>query len=237
MTDATHRSLASAALGLALALVSANASAHLGHVVENAERYVKLDAHEGELRVVVSITLGAAEGRRALDAADTNEDGRLDDAEVDAHVRGYADTLDRDLRLTIDDAPMPWRLASLRISPRGPAVPRAVEFEVRQTLREGTHRLTLHDSGEGPSFDRTDVALHAREGARLEASGAGATLRTPALRRISYAPPSGPRHIASARFWVPAAPVDRAPMGWALLVCLGVGIVAVGLARGLSQRR
>ena len=58
-----------ALLGLALLLWASPASAHVGHVILRAERYLKLDVAGRDARVVVSLTLGEGEGRRVLELA------------------------------------------------------------------------------------------------------------------------------------------------------------------------
>ena len=49
--------------------------AHLGHVIQQAERYIKLDVSGYRVRVVVSLTLGAQEMSRVMHQADTDQNG------------------------------------------------------------------------------------------------------------------------------------------------------------------
>ncbi len=98
-------------LGLALALgcallLASPARAHLGHTIGRAERYLKIDVAGHEARFVVSLTLGAREGGRLLGEADTNGDGRVDEAERDAYLSQWAAGLHEELPVTLDGGPV-----------------------------------------------------------------------------------------------------------------------------------
>ena len=72
-----------AALALLVAVTATPvASAHLGHEVVRAERYLKLDLREGEVRLVVTLTLGEEEGASLMRAADDDGDRKVGEEEA-----------------------------------------------------------------------------------------------------------------------------------------------------------
>ena len=62
------------------------ASAHLGHLVQRAERYLKVDVSGYRVRLVVSLTLGARETARLMQQADSDGNGWVSPEERDAYM-------------------------------------------------------------------------------------------------------------------------------------------------------
>ncbi len=168
------------ALGLGLTLILAPttlASAHLGHEVQTAERYLKLDVADDHARVVVSLMLGPAEAARVLAVADRdagNGDGTLTEAEADAYMAGWGEGLATELPIEVDGQPVAVTWGEPYLDPTGPiaARPATVEMVARFPLGAGTHRITFRDHMQRDSYDRTDVAFRVRDAAELLASGA-----------------------------------------------------------------
>ena len=158
-----------------LALGAPVASAHLGHVILRAERYLKLDASEADTRLVVSLTLGATEGARVLAAADADSSGEVSSAEADAYLAQWAEGLRTDLPVRIDGAPaeVSWRDGYL--DPIGPVQRTALTVEIvgHLPVQGREHRIHVHDGMRREVFDRTDVAFRAHDGAELVVSGPG----------------------------------------------------------------
>lgn len=164
---------------VAIALVAAPARAHLGHVIQRAERYLKLDVAGHEARVVVSLTLGPAEGRRVLDAADRSGDGHVDEAERDAYLAQWGEGLATELPIQLDGEPQAVRWGEGWLDPIGPVRPQAltVEMIARVPLDGGLQTIRIEDRmAQRDVYDRTDVAFRARDGATLLASGEGEAL-------------------------------------------------------------
>jgi len=151
------------------------ASAHLGHIVLRAERYLKVDVSSTEARVVVSLTLGADEARRVMAAADADGDGTVARAEADAYMAEWGEGLETDLPISVDGETVEVAWGEPFFDPIGPVrgVPATVEMVAHVPLEEGRHRITLHDRMRVEKYDRTDMAFRARGGARLVASGSG----------------------------------------------------------------
>lgn len=168
--------LAAALLALGLA---APASAHLGHVILRAERYLKLDVAGNRARVVVSLTLGEEEGRRVLEAADTDRDGEVSSPEADAYLAQWAEGLVDEVPIRVDGEPVEVAWGDGYLDPIGRvrAVPVTVEMIARFEV-DGERTVAFEDRMvRREVYDRTDVAFRAREGAALVASGAEAEPR------------------------------------------------------------
>lgn len=172
------RRLPSACL-LSLCLCStvwpAGASAHVGHVIARAERYLKLDVSGRSARVVVSLTLGPEEGRRVLEAADTNGDGEVGAAESDAYLAQWAEGLRTELPIFVDEAELHPSWGDGYFDPIGAVRDTAltVEMVAIVPLEGGEQTVSFEDRMvRREVFDRTDVAFRARDGASLIASGA-----------------------------------------------------------------
>jgi len=162
---------------VALVVVTASAvpvSAHLGHVVLRAERYLKIDARADAVRVVVSLTLGPAETERVMRAADTDGDAEVTQTEADAYMAQWGEGLQDELPVWIDGERVrpPWGQPFL--DPIGPVVRAAgaVEMVARIPLDGGEHTIRVDDRMQVERYDRTDVVFRAEE-AELVVAGRG----------------------------------------------------------------
>lgn len=164
-----------AALLLILTSIApAPVAAHVGHVIRTAERYLKLDVDGHQARVVVSLTLGPDEGRRVLEAADTDADGAVDEAESDAYLAQWAEGLRDEVPLRLDDAPVAARWGEGYLAPIGRVrrVPVTVEMVARFELGGGEQTVGLEDRMvRREVFERTDVRFQIRGAAELVRSG------------------------------------------------------------------
>ncbi len=223
------------------------ASAHLGHVVLRAERYVKLDFADDSVRVVVSLTLGPDEARRVLaatdDAGDSN--GEVTQAEADAYMAQWGDGLRADLPVDVDGAPVDVAWGEAYMEPIGPiaAAPGTVEMVARVPLAAGAHRVAVHDHMRIETFDRTDIAFRARDGARLVASGIGEP-RTPperdlAVLRDTRRPDDGFVYVAEVE--VPGGSDDERPsiplwLAAVIALCAAAAVTGVLVVRRRARR-
>jgi hypothetical protein len=239
MSTAGRRGRALAALAFPLCLAAPErAHAHLGHLVLRAERYVKIDAAPGELRVVVSLMLGPSEARSALEPADTDGDGSLSRAEADAYLAGWGAELEREVRIELDDAPadgVVWRDGVLE--PVGPiaAQPVTVERIAHVPLPGGEHVVRVRDAMDVARFERTDVVFQARDGATLSRAGLGTSPPDlePSLSFGSDFAPTGGR-VFTATVATPDEPASL----WTLLAAvIGGAVLAIVAGVGLRRRR
>lgn len=162
--------LIGASLGLA-----GDASAHIGHTIARAERYLKLDAADADTRFVVSLTLGEAEGRAVLSDVDTDDDGQVTEREADAYLATWAEGLREELPIEVDGAPMEVEWTEGWLDPLGPvrSVPVTVEMVAHLPVTGREHHVLVRDRMvRREVFDRTDVSFRAHDGAELIASGA-----------------------------------------------------------------
>jgi len=149
------------------------AHAHIGHVIMRAERYLKLDIAGNDARVVVSLTLGADEGRRVLEAADASGDGEVSAPEADAYLAQWAQGLATELPVSVGSQPLELTWGEGYFEPIGAVrrTPLTIEMIARFEL-EGEQTVRFEDRMvRREVFDRTDVAFRTRDGARLLASG------------------------------------------------------------------
>ncbi|MCZ7683347.1 MAG: hypothetical protein M5U28_32990 [Sandaracinaceae bacterium] len=140
--------------------------------------------------MVVSLTLGAREGERLLEAADTSGDGRVDEAERDAYLAEWAAGLREELPVEVDGAAREITFGEPYLEPVGRvrAVPVTVELVARLPLEGGRQTVRITDRMvRREVYDRTDVAFRVRDGASLVASGAETD---PASPRRTW--PTGP---------------------------------------------
>jgi len=237
MNGSSLRVRALAALLFVLALrQTVEVRAHLGHLVLRAERYVKIDAAPGEVRVVVSLMLGPSETRGALEPADTDEDGSVSRAEADAYLVGWAAELKNEIVISVDGAPaadVVWRDGVLE--PIGPiaAQPLTVEMIAHVAIAGGEHRVSVRDTMDLARFERTDVAFHARDGATLLRAGLGAEPRE-LERELSFGrefSPAGGRVFTS----VVTTPEDETSPLW--FVAIGAALLVIGAIVVLVVKR
>jgi hypothetical protein len=167
-------------IGLAVATcaalgTSAVASAHIGHTITRAERYLKLDATEADTRFVVSLTLGEDEGARVLSDVDTDGDGTVTPAESSVYLDTWASGLREELPIEIDGAPVEVTWTDGWLDPLGEVrrVPVTVEMVAHLPVDGREHRIAVRDAMvRREVFDRTDVSFRAHDGAELVVSGA-----------------------------------------------------------------
>lgn len=238
--------LAAAALAAVALAGAGTARAHLGHIVLRAERYLKLDAAPGHLRVVCSLMLAREEGERVLRPADVDHDGVLTQAEADAYLAAWAAGLAAELPLTIDGRPVALDWRDGVIAPLGLLGAESVTIELvgHVALPGGERALVLEDRMDPAKYERTDVAFRARDGAELRAAGEGAA-PTAVDAELAYGPdwrPAGGRRLG-ARVRTPEDGPglgDALPwLGGAALLALGglIALAARGRARGRDRGR
>ncbi|HHH29262.1 MAG TPA: hypothetical protein ENK57_13090, partial [Polyangiaceae bacterium] len=158
------------ALTAACALLATDASAHVGHVISRAERYIKLDVDGYQARVVLSLTLGPDEGRRVLEAADEDGDGEVTRAEADAYLAQWTASLQEELPVRLDDVALTMVWGEPYFEPIGAVrpVPLTLEVVARFELEGGDETVTIVDRMvRREVFERTDVAFQIRGGAGL----------------------------------------------------------------------
>lgn len=173
------------------------ARAHLGHAVQSAERYLKVDFEGGHVRVVVSLMLGPGEAARVLRVADREDgdgDGTLTPTEADAYLARWGVGLGEDLVLELDGAAVRVDWGEAYLDPSGPIShrPATVEMIARVPLSAGEHHLVLRDGMRRETFERTDVAFSGHDGAELVASGVGEERPSARVPAIAFAGARGP---------------------------------------------
>ena len=166
---------ATAAALVVLMLAAGHASAHLGHVILRAERYLKLDLSDTDTRFVVSLTLGPEEGARILAAADANSDHDVSPAESEAYLAQWGTGLVSDVPIEIDGAAYVPTWTEGYMEPIGPVTPGALTVEITAHLPVlgPEHTILFRDHMRREVFDRTDVAFRAHDGAELILAGPG----------------------------------------------------------------
>lgn len=228
----------------ALAFGPARAHAHLGHRILSAERYLKLDVAGHHARVVVSLTLGAGEGRRVLEAADDDDDGEVTATERDAYLARWGEGLVDEVPIFVDgERQSDARWTDGWMDPIGPVrrAPMTVEMVAHVELEGGEQTLRFDDAMvRREVFDRTDVAFRARDEAELLASGEGPEPATviPDLAYLADHSPNAPVRL-TARLRTPersAADSLRA-LSSTHAAALGGAIVVVVLLGALWVRR
>lgn len=218
-----------------------DARAHLGHAIARAERYLKLDVAGHEARVVVSLTLGAREGERLLEAADTSGDGRVDEAERDAYLAEWAAGLREELPVEVDGAAREITFGEPYLEPVGRvrAVPVTVELVARLPLEGGRQTVRITDRMvRREVYDRTDVAFRVRDGASLVASGAETDPGEPTAD-LAYGPDfrEGEPVILTAIVETPARPTRPWHLVGLAGALLAVVLFVVAIRRRRAQRR
>jgi hypothetical protein len=160
---------------VSLSFLTSHASAHLGHVILRAERYLKLDASDSDTRLVVSLTLGPEEGARILGAADTNDDQTVSAAESDAYLAQWGAGLVVDVPVEIDGVAQVPEWTEGYMEPIGPVAPSALTVEITAHLAVTgqEHVVRFRDHMRREVFERTDVAFRAHDGAELVVAGVG----------------------------------------------------------------
>jgi hypothetical protein len=222
-----------AALVLALASPATDVSAHLGHEIRRAERYLKVDLREREVRVVVTLTLGEDEGIALMRAADDDGDRRVSDAEAAKHLETWAAALADELVLTADGEPVDLEFGDGFFDPKGPVrrVVATLEMVGKGRLPSGVFEMALADRmANREVFERTDVTLVASPPIEILGDGLGEPQRPP---RGAYAfPPEGAPERIALEVRSPAREIWKA-----VRVAFIVGMLGIGLALHLVSRR
>lgn len=219
----------------AILVAASTAEAHLGHAVERAERYLKLELREREVRLVVTLTLGEVEGEALLRAADEDGDGRVSDEEATEHLGRWAAALEEEIVLRANGTRIPLHFGDGFFDPKGRARRAVATLEMvgRGRLPPGNATLELEDRmARRDAFERTDVSLVARPPVRILGDGFDEARRPP---RLAYAfpPERAPEKLVlevespEATFW------EEAP----LLVLLGVPVALVAVLTLVAVRR
>jgi hypothetical protein len=165
------------AVGLCLAICVSveheSASAHSGHDVVRAERYLKLEATDSGLRFVVSVSYGAEEMLRVARMADEDQDGTITERESRRFMEDWAQTLRRELPVRSDGSFVSVLWAEGYFHPLGriSARPGTIEMTANISMMPGRHFIVITDQMRFESFDRTDVTFGERDGGTLITSG------------------------------------------------------------------
>lgn len=197
---------------LATLAIATAAQAHVGHQVQTAERYIKIDVSGYTGRVVVSLNTGATETLRLLRLADADGDQTVTEEERDAYLEAWRAGLATEVELRAGDSVVPLEWGDAFMSPIGPmqATSGSVEMVGRFTFAGGEVTLTLRDDMPQGGFERTDYSARVRDGATLLGAGLGRVddgRDRFAIRRGDRTP--GPFMV---RVQAPLAPLD-APTG------------------------
>jgi hypothetical protein len=210
------------------------AHAHLGQVILRAQRYLKLDASDADTRLVVSLTLGPSEGERVLAEADTDGDHVVSEAESTAYMAQWGESLETDLPVEIDGAPIHAGWTDGYMDPIGPVAPMALTVEITAHLpvprRE--HVVRFRDRMRRDVFDETEIAFRAHDGASLVSAGPGEQ-PTGVENDLSFVRPTEPPEVLTASLRFPNHS-DASPTNVAVPIAIGV-VLIVGVA--LYRRR
>lgn len=156
---------------------ASSANAHLGHLVQQAERYLKVDVSGYRVRLVVSLTLGGRETARLMQQADEDGNGWVSPEERDAYMALWGAGLREELSVHVDGVKVDVEYAEPFMQPIGEIVAAdgAVEMVGTFVLDGGDQTVVITDGMPRDPFDRTDYSFRARDGATLLASGVGST--------------------------------------------------------------
>lgn len=204
----------------------------------SAERYLKLDASDADTRLVVSLTLGAEEGRRVLEAADLDGDLRVSAEESRAYLQQWTDALRHELPVRVDGRPVEVRFDEPFLDPIGSVadVPVSVEVVAHVPTSGREHVIVFEDRMvRSEVFDRTDVVFEARDGAELLASGLGEAV-TERRTRLAFAGRRAASNTYSARIRYPNRAERPHPMLVAAFVALGA-LTLIGFAIHAARTR
>lgn len=222
-------------------LAASAAGAHPQHTAIG-DRYVKLVAADGVLRVVYNLSYGPIGAARARQAMDTNHDARLTAAETRHGAVALGARLTRKARLSIDGerAPLLWQTPFV-----GPATgpvdtsPLTIELSTTVPLPPGESLVRFEDLPELDGVERSEYAFESTPASALLAAGEGGS---PAgmENHLQFLDRRGGRaRVLSARIRMPGSARTwwMLPAGAALaLLILGVGVWAVRRRR-VSGRR
>ena len=238
-TTRRKKSLLIATAVLGGSLLSVPASAHLGHTITRAERYLKIDASEGDTRVVVSLTLGADEGMRMLESADTNQDGTVSQAEADAHLQAWGEGLRAELPIEVNGEPVEVVWTDAFFDPMGEVRPLPVTLEMVAHVPVQTREATIvvRDAMvRREIFERTDVGFQAHDGAELVLSGSGDAPLSDRHMALSFGPSAGeamPGSISASFHY----PNRSEAIAWQVPAIGAFGVTVLGMLGWLVRRR
>lgn len=235
-----HRARIAIAIVLAIAVAPSVSRAHLGHVILRAERYIKLDASDEDTRLVVSLMLGPDEGERVLAAADRDEDGEVTRAEADAYLAQWGTGLRDEVPIDLDGAPVDAEWTDAWLDPIGRVrrVGLTVEMVAHVPTDAREHRIAYEDRMvRRETFDRTDIAFQAHDGAELLACGPGdepTDCHEPdvAIVRGGRAPT---RFTALVRYPRRSEPVPVAPIAGGVAALVAAAIAAIAVRRRTAR--
>ena len=222
-----------------LGLAAPRVLAHPQHTAVG-DRYVKLVAEGGGLRVVYSLSygpIGAAAVRRSMDA---DHDGRLTPAESAAGARALGDRIAREGHLRVDGTATPLVWATPFVAPNRGAVdtsPLTIELSANVVLGGGETTVSFEDVPALDGVERSDYAFEARMPAELLASGQGDE-PTGKERLVSFLDRRAQgRRVVSMRVRLPATSGTWGWLGAGLAFGVGlVGLLGWKLARGRRAR-
>ena len=170
-----YRGLAVIGVVALVLMPPSNSQAHLGHTVQQAERYLKLDVSGYQVRLVVSLTLGSRETARLMEQADRDRDGWVSPQERDEYLAQWGDGLRNELQVSVDGRAIDVTYGEAFMQPVGEIV--ATEGSVEMVgvfaLDGGEQVLFVEDRMPMQGFERTDLSFRVRDGATLVASGVG----------------------------------------------------------------
>lgn len=208
-------------------------------MVLNAERYLKLDASEADTRLVVSLTLGATEGRRVLDAADANRDGQVTQSEADAYLAEWGRGLADELPIAIDGERVSVPFTEPFLDPIGrvAAVPVTVEMVAHLPVSSREARIVVQDRMvRRETYDRTEVAFRSHDGAEVLRSGAGTDPRTRVLDLACGRTTGNPMpDVLTMDVLYPQRREPTSPWTYVAVGAASIAIVSLGVAR--ARRR
>jgi hypothetical protein len=153
-------------------VATGRANAHPEFNAVTTNRYVKIDLLSGEeLRLAYTIMYGAGPAYAERKSADTNGDGRLDEAETRAlgeKVRAFAQ---KSLKLTVDGQAVAPELEAATVGLAGPEVaqsPFSVDLQARiRCPGRGPHLIVLDDALEPPQLGETEIRIEESPSTRL----------------------------------------------------------------------
>lgn len=223
---------------LAFCVWPATTTAHLGHVVQRAERYLKVDATPAGARLVVSLTMGPSEMARISNAADADQDSHVTQAEADAYMAEWGTGLRDDLPVSVDGRAVELAWGDAFFDPIGDirSASGTVEMVALIPLEGGEQRIVVTDGMRQDTFDRTDVAFSARDGAELVLAGVGDDPRDVATR-LTYGGVTEVEILTVVvRLPTVSAPEQRSYVSYGL-VGFGALVVAAGALMVWRRRR
>jgi hypothetical protein len=216
---------------------------HPNHGPSWGERYLKIDASTGGVRVVYGLTISARHGVQLRSMADRNRDGDVDQAEVEAFAESYTSRLSKNVGIRVDDRELdeswvtPFSAGLAGVGARGPV---ALETSTVLEVPPGVHVVSIEDRAEFEGIYRTTAKVVATEGVSIIRCGKGTSPSARDLRLVFLdLPDDGPppprimtTEIAfPGRSWL----APRGRLGW--ILAMGSGLLALVVAAIVLGRR